>query len=321
MGSGCSAQVCLVVEQSLNLSSKDLRDPTSFLRTSDGARLAIYEGGLEKGPVIVLSNGLGGLATAWRFVFEDLQEHYRIVSWDYRGLYRSDPAPDQETFPLDCHVKDLREILDHLGVERAIFLGWSMGVQVNYEFAHEHPDYVEAIVAINGTTGNPFKTLLKTGVLGSAAPLVAKGLRSSATIAPLLAPVLARSASLIPLFQKVGLLGRNLREDVAAEQIEAYVQLDYKNYAHILEGLDAHDASDFLSEIEQPVLIIAGKKDVITPLECSEKMDRILPNSRLVVLEHSTHYAPIESTSELNLLIQEFLGQLRGSKSVLAQSD
>jgi pimeloyl-ACP methyl ester carboxylesterase len=281
----------------------------------------VYECGKEDGPVIVLSNGLGGLATAWRYVFEELWDHYRIVSWDYRGLYRSEPAPEQGGFPLDCHVQDLKEVLDHLNVEEAIFLGWSMGVQVNYEFAHEHPEYVQAIVAINGTSGNPFKTILKTGVLGSTAPLVAKGLRSSASIAPLLAPLIARGTSLIPLFQRFGLLGPNLQADVAVEQIEAYVQLDYKNYADILEGLDAHDSSEFLNTIEKPVLIIAGKKDVITPLECSEKMDQILPNSRLVVLENASHYAPIESTSELNLLIQEFLGQLRGSKSVLAQSD
>ena len=299
----------------------DLREPSSFFRTSDGARLALFEGGESDGPVIVLSNGLGGMATAWRYVFEELRHRYRIISWDYRGLYLSQPAPDQDGFPLDCHVSDLKEILDHLEVERAIFLGWSMGVQVNYEFAHEHPDYVEAIVAINGTTGNPFKTILKTGILGAAAPIVAKGLRSSASVAPLLAPILSKGAALIPLFQKLGLLGPDLQEDVALEQIDAYVQLDYKNYADILEGLDAHDTSDFLGSINKPVLIIAGKRDVLTPAECSEKMDRILPNSRLVILENATHFAPIESTPELNLLIKEFLGQLGGSKSVLAQSE
>jgi pimeloyl-ACP methyl ester carboxylesterase len=49
-------------------------------------------------------------------------------------------------------------------------------------------------------------------------------------------------------------------------------------------------------------------------------MSEMLPNARLVVLQNASHFAPIETPQELNILILEFLAQLGGSKSVLAQS-
>ncbi|HMR77624.1 MAG TPA: alpha/beta hydrolase, partial [Polyangiaceae bacterium] len=56
------------------------------LLTDDGATIAFYdtEGA---GPPILLANGLGGPLRAWKPQIDYLGDRYRIISWDYRGLY------------------------------------------------------------------------------------------------------------------------------------------------------------------------------------------------------------------------------------------
>src|SRR6185503_11785474 len=52
----------------------------------DETEVAIQLRGPAGAPAVVLCNGLGGTFEAFRYVYETLGEHYRIVCWDYRGL-------------------------------------------------------------------------------------------------------------------------------------------------------------------------------------------------------------------------------------------
>ena len=60
-----------------------------FVQANDGTWLAVYSIGDPKNPAFVLSNGLGGNIIAWRHLIEYFKDQFRIISWDYRGLYRS----------------------------------------------------------------------------------------------------------------------------------------------------------------------------------------------------------------------------------------
>ena len=66
----------------------------SSVRSADGTELTAFETGGGNGPTFVLCNGLGGNIDAWRYLIDEFGPHHRIVSWDYRGLYKSGPAAE-----------------------------------------------------------------------------------------------------------------------------------------------------------------------------------------------------------------------------------
>ena len=92
----------------------------------DGTPIAYQVCG--EGPAVVLANGLGGTFTTYRHQYALLAGGYRVISWDYRGLFRSGRPPQLESTAIATQVKDLELILELEGVERALFIGWSMGV-------------------------------------------------------------------------------------------------------------------------------------------------------------------------------------------------
>jgi pimeloyl-ACP methyl ester carboxylesterase len=96
----------------------------------DGTRIGYQVSG--QGPCIVLANGLGGTYIAFRHLYDAL-DGYRVVCWDYPGLYTSSPPTDPAANTVPHQVGDLMEILDREQVDGAVIVGWSMGVQVAFE--------------------------------------------------------------------------------------------------------------------------------------------------------------------------------------------
>ena len=70
----------------------------------DGTKIRYQD--LGEGPPIILANGLGGTFDAWVYLVRHLSKKYRILSWDYRGLYRSG-RPDLLRLTIPDHVDDL----------------------------------------------------------------------------------------------------------------------------------------------------------------------------------------------------------------------
>lgn len=117
----------------------------------DGARLAgaIWElsNGDESAPVVLAVHGITASHLSWAMVARFLQG-VRLVAPDLRGRAGSADAPPP--WNMTDHADDLARVLDHLGVERAVLLGHSMGGFVAGWTAARHPDRVAALVLVDG---------------------------------------------------------------------------------------------------------------------------------------------------------------------------
>jgi pimeloyl-ACP methyl ester carboxylesterase len=80
-------------------------------------------------------------------------------------------------------------------------------------------------------------------------------------------------------------------------------------YADFL-ALDAFDLLGRLSEISQPVLIVAGDRDQWTPPRFQDYLAEHLPNVRLVMLENVGHYPFVEQHARFNAELERFLAQI-----------
>ena len=284
-----------------------LSQPREKITTEDGCSIAVYVTGNESGPTLVLANGLGGCLDAWDNLVSFFSARYRIVSWDYRGLYASGAPEDRENLSMEVHIRDALAVLDAMNIEKAVFLGWSMGVQVNFEIARARPEVIEGIVAINGTYTSPFKTVFHSGVPDPVPELACMGLKKIAPLIPYSGPFLEAFDYGLPVIRALGLVSEDVRGDIFRELIKDYLTLDFEIYANILKGLADHDSADFLPKIEAPCLILAGENDFLTPARCSRTMAALIPQSICHVLPGATHYSPMECPEVINQLIDEFL--------------
>src|SRR5262245_11666829 len=111
----------------------DTRTVTSF----DGTRIAYHvtRAPFQGAKVILLANGLGGPPASWRAQIDYLSDRYRLLTWDYRGLYASGKPSRNEpqAYAIPNHVRDLSVVAEAEGITEATVVGWSMGVQVALE--------------------------------------------------------------------------------------------------------------------------------------------------------------------------------------------
>jgi pimeloyl-ACP methyl ester carboxylesterase/predicted MFS family arabinose efflux permease len=113
--------------------------------TVGDARLAWRERG--GGPVVTLVHDSGASARAWDRVQLDLADQgYRVVGYDLRGHGQS---PPRRTYDVRDHVDDLATVLGALGVARTVLVGQGSGAIIAAQFALDHPERVDALVAVS----------------------------------------------------------------------------------------------------------------------------------------------------------------------------
>ncbi len=275
----------------------------------DGTRLAGFEAGDPSGPPLVLVNGLGGNITSWKHVVRGFAGHYRVLSYDYRGLYRSAPALKWDSYTVADHARDLEYLLETHAPQGAIVCGWSMGVQVILELHRRRPDLVRAFVALNGTPGKPFETAFHTDLLQARFERTFRMCRAHWQRVARLRPLLARQAviqTFVRSLQVAGIASWTLDKKVFSELALEWVEMDLGVYAWIFEQLGHHDASDILPHVTAPTLVIAGQADRFTPAHRSELMAEIIPDSELYVIPKATHFCPVEFPDRVNRRMWRF---------------
>jgi 3-oxoadipate enol-lactonase len=222
------------------------------------------------GPPVVL---LHGLSATRRNVVQGsralIKRGYRLISYDARGHGASDPA-DRYEYP-DL-VADLAAVLEHLEIERAAFVGSSMGAATAMAFTLEHPERVPALVQITPA----YTGYARTGdVDGEVWERLATALDGG-----------------IDEFVRIAQPGniperwRAVAREATRQRMERHEHLDA--VAQALRELPrsiAWKGLEPLSDLDVPVLIVGSRDEVDTlhPLGIAEEYARKLPNAELVV--------------------------------------
>jgi pimeloyl-ACP methyl ester carboxylesterase len=273
--------------------------------SSDGTSIAYYDTGGDK-PAVILASGLGGPFSAWHFQVDFLREHYRVISWDYRGLYQSARPPGRPPqVDIDYHVSDLNDLISATGVERAALVGWSMGVQVVLALYEQKPASVSHLVLLNGSFGRPFESL--------AFPFAARwvpDLVDTARRLHMLSSSVLRRASRWPetpaWLKRFGAISKSVDDELLRQMVGQLGHLDLELYFSTLHALGRHDVRHILEQVRVPTLVIAGENDAFTPHRVSQQMARRIKNAEVLIVRGATHYAACEYPELVNLRIEKF---------------
>ena len=100
------------------------------------------------GPFLVMQHGLtGSLANWYDYGFVDeLQKFYRLVLIDARGHGQSSKPHDPQEYELKLRVSDITAVMDHLGIDKANYLGYSMGGRIGFGLILHATDRFESFI-------------------------------------------------------------------------------------------------------------------------------------------------------------------------------
>lgn len=117
----------------------------------NGIRMGYYEAGPATDPVpIVLCHGWPELAYSWRHQIRDLAAAgCRVIAPDQRGYGATDRPEPVEVYDMEHLTGDLVGLMDHLGIEKAIFVGHDWGGFVVWNMGFRHPGRVAGVVGVN----------------------------------------------------------------------------------------------------------------------------------------------------------------------------
>lgn len=284
-------------------------------RSFDGTELAWTAGGVDGEPAVVLANGIVCTDTYWTYLFPHLVEQRRqVVCWDYRGHGRSGPPANPNEVTIGSHARDMWAVADAAGVERAVLVGHSMGVQTILEAYRLEPGRVAGLVAIAGPFEYPAKTFYGAPLLHYALPY----LEFTATPVPSVTRAVWRSLTEQgDLLDRSGRLGRMIGSAASKELMAEYFahlsELDPLLVLRMVRAMGDHTARDLLPRIEVPALVVAGTRDVMTPPRLAGEMAEAIPDARLEVVEGASHTLPIDEPDLVNRLVEEFVVELSAS--------
>ncbi|MEU9607620.1 alpha/beta hydrolase [Streptomyces sp. NPDC048057] len=264
------------------------------------ARVRVYEEGRADGPPLVFLHGFMTSAFTWRHVHPAFADRYRVVLVDLPGSGDT-PAPPGGRWDADRWVRLVAQLLDELGVDRAVLVGSQMGGSLAAWFAALRPERVEKLV------------VMAAGVLGEAETnLTLYRLLAHRRFGPLVARLLPKGH-----FRKRWLAAHGPDHRPEPGVVERYHRQLRRQGAQMARvGLDLRlsygEHFDALVEpirgLAVPTLLLFGADDRLVPPSTGRRFESLLLDSRLVVLADCGDFPQEEKPKEVVEAVERFLG-------------
>ena len=277
-------------------------------RAADGAELRWRVEGDGPGVPLLCSNGVGVSSFFWHFLAEQFGPSRPVLTWDYRGHGASPVPAHPDEVTVESCARDLWTVADSAGLDQVVLVGHSMGCQTSLEAIRQQPNRAVAFVPMLGAPGR----LLTSFPAGEQLlPLLRRAIELIAARPSLAETVLRatlRAPGLWPVVRQMGLVHPDLCPREEFEPYFAHLRaLDLRCYFSLLRDLLTHDASDLLPLLSIPVLIVAGSRDLFTPMSRSEEMAEAIPDATLLVIPDGSHAALVEQPELIQLALEKFL--------------
>lgn len=242
------------------------------------------------GSAVVLLHGLGGNSANWAFNTPIFAQKHRVIVPDQIGFGSSDKP--FINYRLGTYVDFLDKFLEGLKVERATLVGNSMGGWIAAAYALKHPAKVERLVLVDAAGFAPPKEF-DLAALSGLNPSTREGMKQ-----------LAGLVFFNPLMKTDAAVDMLLAQRLSAG--DGYTIQSLVESIH--RGEDMLDGR--LGAIKQPVLIVWGRNDGLTPLAREgERFKKEIPHAQLLVFDDCGHVPQVEKAAEFNAAVLKFLSQ------------
>jgi 3-oxoadipate enol-lactonase len=254
-----------------------------------GWTIEAEKSGLSEGPVILLSNSLGTDRTMWAPQRPLLERNYTVLSYDSRGHGGTDTP--QGPYSLHDLVSDAIAVLDHFGVDKADYMGLSMGGMTGLGVALNHPSRVNRLICADARADAP-EAFVKSWDDRVAA---------------------ARANGMEALWPGTSErwfteAWRNANPDEFARVRDMFLRTTVEGYAGCAAALKGLDYLKSLGTLAMPTLYIVGDVDFGSPPDVMRGMAAATPGSQFALVDNAAHIANMDNADGFNAAISRFLG-------------
>ena len=265
-------------------------------RTVQTPRWKIHYNEAGEGHPVVMLHGSGPGATGWSNFGPNmpaLAERFRVIAVDMPGWGSSDSVAFEER----DHAGAALDLLDALGIERAAFVGNSMGGMTALRFAALHPERISHLVTMG--PGAPGPRLFGAGD----GPTEGLKVLQEAYRDP-------SPASMKRLVEIMTFDPANATDALAQQRSDA-ARARPDHLENFIAGLGKvfrfWPTVDDVVSIRTPALLFHGRDDRVVHYENSLALSAMIPDSRLVLLNRCGHWAQVEHAAEFNRLVSDFV--------------
>jgi pimeloyl-ACP methyl ester carboxylesterase len=265
--------------------------PAAQSITLPHGRLTYRQAGRPGAPALVLLHGIGSTSPRWEHQFAGLSNDFHVIAWNAPGYRDSDPLPGAAP-RVEDYAHALAGLLDALDVREAWLVSNSWGTLIALSFAREYPQRVLGLVLGGPTAGYGH---LPAGEQKTLADKRAARIASAGPVRM----IEEDSPNLVSPQAGAELLAR-LRQGGDELTVEGYAQAARMLYA--TEGLV------LVAQLEQPILILSGEQDRITPPPANAH--RLLAAARhgeIEMLPGVGHLPHLEVPERFNAAVRGFI--------------
>jgi pimeloyl-ACP methyl ester carboxylesterase len=251
------------------------------------------------GRAVVLIHAGVADCSMWDEQFTELARQLRVIRYDVRGYGRS-----RSEAVIFSYQRDLVDLLDFLGLEKAALVGVSRGGMIAIDTTIEHPQRVEALITVasgiggfqHQPDGSP-KSQTEVEMFARMEELWEK----------------RELEALNKLEVRMWVDGPGQPEGRADPSVRQWVlHMNYQDLTHPDEKTTVQEleppAAGRLGEIRVPTLVIAGDLDTTRVLASAEALAQGIPGARKVIIPGTAHMLSMEQPGEFNRVVLEFLG-------------
>lgn len=233
-----------------------------------------------EGNTIVLFHGWGANKEAFTPIINKLSAYMRVVALDFPGFGKSDEP--KEVWDVNAYGEFMKKFIKEADCEGAIWLGHSFGGRVIIKLFEKVDIKPKKIVLVDSAGIKP-----KRGIDYYVKVYSYK---------------LGKKVLKLPLINKTGLYERLVKNAGSS---------DYKvlsnNMRATMSKVVNEDLRNYLPGINVPTLLIWGDKDTATPLNDAKIMNKLLPDSGIVVLEGAGHFSYLDYPSKFFGALEYFV--------------
>jgi len=269
----------------------------------DGITVHYLDEGLGENTPVILLHGFGSNTWTWHKVITELAKERRVIAYDWLGFgLTSRPLEENweglNPYSTEGQAIQLINLMDHLGIQKAVIIGNSAGALIATETALVYADRVAGLVlvdpALNGVHFPPIvEQFMQTPQMDRLGPLLARQIQN-------------RGDEVIATAWHDPSLITN-------QDLQMYhLPLEIKGWDKSLwEFTKAHkaDVAERLNEISVPVLLITGDDDRIVPTADTLALAAAHPSWQLTIIENSGHLPQEEQSVEFLKVVFRYLDQ------------
>lgn len=247
---------------------------------------------IGQGPAIVFIHGQPFNRSMWKYQIDDFSKSHRLIIPDLRG-YGESEVPKNMVL-LDELALDVIHLLEELKIEKAVFVGLSMGGQILFEIFRLAPGMVSGLVLAHTDARAETEEGYRTRIALSEAILE------------------ERMERFIEKRLNLFLCEETFKHkpSVVSHLKGMMRTTSPMGSAMVQRGrAERRDQTAILSAIKAPTLIVTGEEDEFTPAEVAEYMHQRILGSKLYIIKSTGHLSNMEQPLVFNNLLKDFFEQ------------